>query len=296
MPVVFTLNRRQFLARMSVTAGAIAFAGTPAVLGENAPEDTVRLALLSDTHVAADPKSESRKFFPTENLESAVAQVVESRPDAALLNGDLARSTGEVEDYQAVKRLLAPLAAQIPVCLGLGNHDNRLNFFRVFGDTFPGTQKVTAKHVLVLERGGLRFIFLDSLLYVNQVAGLLGKTQREWLGQYLTNSDARPTVLFVHHTLEDGDGDLLDADRLFRLIRLHPKVKAVFYGHSHRFAFSQDQGRHLVNIPAVGYNFEDSQPVGWVSATFTPRGAQLKLRVLGGNRQHDGETTELIWA
>ncbi len=102
-------------------------------------------------------------------------------------------------------------------------------------------------------------------------------------------------MLFVHHTLGDGDGELLDVQRLFELVRPQRKVKAIFYGHSHKYAFSQEEGIHLINIPAVGYNFSDEEPVGWVDAFFTPQGADLKLNAFGGNRAGDGKTKSLTW-
>ena len=72
-------------------------------------------------------------------------------------------------------------------------------------------------------------------------------------------------------------------------------MKAVFYGHSHKYAFGQEERIHLVNIPAVGYNFSDDEPVGWVEVLFTSKGVDLKLRALAGNRQGDGKVHSLAW-
>ena len=276
---------------------ALALASTFTAIGHSAEgsEKSLHLALLSDTHVAADPKDENRKFLPTENLKAAVAQVVEARPQAAFLNGDAARLTGELADYQAIKPLLDPIAERCPIYVGLGNHDNRENFFKVFTPPPELAQKVTEKHVLVFQQPFLRLIVLDSLLYVNKVPGLLGKAQREWLEGYLASSDSRPTVLVVHHTLGDADGELLDAEALFRIVRPYRKLKAIFYGHSHQYSYRQDTGIHLINLPAVGYNFSDKEPVGWVDALFSPAGVDLTLRALGGNKELDGKTTSLQW-
>lgn len=263
--------------------------------GAPAGEEAVRLALLSDTHIPADSKEKYRNFSPWDNLGQVAPQVAEARPLGVVLNGDAARLTGEVADYEAVRKLLAPLADRFPVYIGLGNHDDRDHFFKVFDHPQGARQNVTGKHVLVMEHPGMRFVMLDSLLYPNKAAGLLGKGQRDWLARYLETSDGRPTILFVHHTLGDGDGDMLDADRFFRVIRPQRKVKAVIYGHSHQYAYSQDEGIHLVNIPAVGYNFSDAEPVGWVDAVFTAAGARLTLRACGGNRAGDGTTRELEW-
>src|SRR5213592_160991 len=230
MPGIFyqPVNRREFLGHSARALALLALAEHTDVLGQEAAdaEKPVRLALLSDTHVPADSKNEYRKFLPWENLRTVVPQVIQSQPEGVILNGDAARLTGELADYEALRQLLAPLAEQAPVYIGLGNHDDRDNFFKVFEDPQGAPQKVPGKHVLVVERASLRFILLDSLLYPNKVAGLLGKSQREWLAGYLQNSDARPTVLFVHHTLGNGDGELLDVERLFQSIRPHRKVKA----------------------------------------------------------------------
>jgi 3',5'-cyclic AMP phosphodiesterase CpdA len=277
-------------------AGAALIRGLPLGGDEAAPRgEAVHLALLSDTHIPADPKNGYRNFSPWQNLGQVVPQVIEVHPEGVILNGDAARLTGEVADYQAVRQLLGPLAERSPIYIGLGNHDDRDNFFKVFENPQGARQKVAGKHVLVVDRGPIRFVMLDSLFYPNKAAGLLGKTQREWLGRFLETSDERTTVLFVHHTLGDGDGDLLDVDRLFQAIRPHRKVKAVIYGHSHKYAFSQEAGIHLVNIPAVGYNFSDDEPVGWVDAVFTARGVELKLRACGGNGEGDGKTRSLTW-
>src|SRR6266496_6709287 len=299
MPGIFyqPVNRRKFLGHSARALALLALSKRTDLLGQEAPdaEKPVRLALLSDTHVPADSKNEYRKFLPWENLKTAVPQVIESRPEGVILNGDAARLTGELADYASVKQLLAPLAEGAPVYIGLGNHDDRDNFFKVFDHPSGNRQKVAGKHVLVIERPSMRLILLDSLLYVNKAPGLLGKAQREWLARFLEGSDVRPTVIFVHHTLGDGDGELLDVERLLRLTRPHKSVKAIFYGHSHKYAFSQEDGIHLINIPAVGYNFSDDEPVGWVDAVFTAKGVDLKLRAFAGNRGADGKSRSLTW-
>ena len=302
MPGIFyqPLNRRKFFDHSAKALAAVALASRTRLLsGAEAPgakSKELHLALLSDTHIPADPKGGiSRNFLPWDNLKATVPQVKESHPEAVVINGDAARLTGELGDYEGLKSLLAPLAEDAPIYIGLGNHDNRANFFKVFPQAPTDPPTVKDKHVLVIERPAIRFLILDSLLYVNQVAGLLGKTQREWLGRYLVQCDGRATVLFVHHTLDDGDGSLLDVEYLFQLLRPHRKVKAIFYGHSHKYAYTENQGVHLVNLPAVGYNFADIEPVGWVDARFTAEGSNLTLKAFAGNRDNDGKTTSLAW-
>jgi 3',5'-cyclic AMP phosphodiesterase CpdA len=295
MPGYFdrSITRRGFVQSVALVATGLALRGAGLQSAET--PGGFRLALLSDTHIPADPGGQYRGFYPVRNLEAVVPGVVQARPEAAIICGDAARLTGESGDYEALKRLLVPLAEQGPIYIGLGNHDDRANFFGVFDQLPDGRQEVNGKHVMVIERPAVRVIVLDSLLYVDRVAGLLGKAQREWLADYLGKADGRATVFFVHHTLGDGDGDLLDVERLFELIRPHAKVKAIFFGHSHVWSVTERAGVHLVNLPAVGYNFRDQDPVGWVEAEFTEAGVDLLLHATAGNRNEDGKRQFLRW-
>jgi 3',5'-cyclic-AMP phosphodiesterase len=262
--------------------------------GAQAPGVT-RWALLSDTHIPADAATENRGFRPFENLRRVAAQVSERAPEGALISGDLARTRGELGDYENVRLLLEPVSAKMPVVMGLGNHDDRANFLKVFANSRRRTEDVKGKHVVVLTAGPVRFVMLDSLMLVNITPGLLGKAQRTWLEEFLKTSDETPTMLFVHHTLNDGDGALLDSDRFLNIIRPYRKVKAVFYGHSHVYDYGELDGIHLINIPAVGYNFAPQQPVGWVEGVFRNDAAELTLRAIGGNTDQHEKTRVVRW-
>ena len=296
MPGIFyqPINRKKFLQTSLSLAGAAAMLHVPSLSHGKSYRKSAetRWALLSDTHVAADLKEEYRGFKPYENLRSIIPQVQAIAPQGVVINGDVARLVGEQDDYQRVKELLDPLAEQAPIHMTMGNHDDRGNFQAAFSGA---ETLVEDKYVHVIETPPVRMILLDSLLYVNKVAGLLGKAQRGWLEEYLDTAQPMPTLLFVHHSLGDRDSDLLDVDRMFQIIRPHPSVKAVFYGHSHVYQYDQREGIHLINLPAVGYNFSDDQPVGWLDAKLTERGGDFTLRTCGGNQANDGQTTHLDW-
>ncbi len=119
--------------------------------------------------------------------------------------------------------------------------------------------------------------------------------QRAWLEEYLARPDQPPTILVFHHPPTDEDSALLDSDRLLRIAARSRQVKAIIYGHSHAYSFQTQDGLHLVNVPAVGYNFTQSEPVGWVEATFTAEGGDLRLRAFAGNREQDGKIRSLRW-
>jgi 3',5'-cyclic AMP phosphodiesterase CpdA len=258
-------------------------------------EQPTKLALLADTHIPEDVENNYRGFYPYRNLQKTVPEIISASTDGVFIAGDLARLTGKPGDYANLKKLLSPVAEETPVIMALGNHDNRENFLKVFGQTPGDKPAIKSKHVTVVKKASMRMIMLDSLLYVNKVPGLLGKAQRQWLEKYLIESDETPTILCFHHTLSDGDGDLLDLPRLYSMIAPIGKVKAIVYGHSHVYRFSEFEGIHLINLPAMGYNFNDSDPVGWVEARLTSRGGDFVLHAIDGNKDRDGSVTRLTW-
>jgi len=77
---------------------------------------------------------------------------------------------------------------------------------------------------------------------------MLGRLQRIWLETFLAASDGTPTILFCHHAPR---ADFLDTGRLFEIISPVRKVKALVFGHSHRYEFSERDGIHLINLPAT---------------------------------------------
>jgi len=258
-------------------------------------EKQTNLAFLADTHIPEDIENNYRGFYPYQNLQKVVPEIISASPDGVFIAGDLARLEGHPGDYANLKKLLSPVAEKTPVFMALGNHDNRENFLKAFEENPGEKPDVNDKHVTVIKMDAVRLIMLDSLLYTNKAPGLLGKAQRQWLKQYLKESDNTPTILCFHHTLSDGDGDLLDVPRLFSMIAPIRKVKAIVYGHSHVYGYSEFKGIHLINLPAMGYNFSDNDPVGWVQARLTSRGGDFVLHAFAGNQDQDGSITKLVW-
>ncbi|MHC4437959.1 MAG: metallophosphoesterase family protein [Planctomycetota bacterium] len=291
-----SMNRRSFIQTVLAAFGTLITinAGcSPDLIKPD--EKQTKLALLADTHIPEDIENNYRGFYPYQNLQRTAEDIISASPDGAFIAGDLARLTGESGDYENLKKLLSQLAEETPVFMGLGNHDNRENFLKVFDETPGEKPAIKGKHVTVVEMASVRLIMLDSLLYVNKVPGLLGKTQRQWLEDFLKECDETPTILCFHHTLSDGDGDLLDLPRLYSIIAPIRKVKAIVYGHSHVYGYSEFEGIHLINLPAVGYNFSDSEPVGWVEARLTSRGGDFVLHAVDGNKDKDGSVMKLAW-
>lgn len=213
-----------------------------------------------------------------------------------MIAGDLAWDQGLPPDYTHLHELLGPLACRLPLCLMLGNHDNRQAFLKEFFPSQTEPAQGVEKVLTVVEHGPIRWVLLDSLIRTDIVAGLLGKAQRCWLRQLLETSDARPTLIVVHHPLDDEDDSLLDSDGLMRLLRPFPQVKAVLTAHDHAYRMSSPQGLPIVSLPAVGMPFDEQEPVGWVEATLSATQGIFTFHAVGENRTGDGVSQTLTWS
>ena len=112
---------------------------------------------------------------------------------------------------------------------------------------------------------------LDSLLR-DKVAGLLGQDQRAWLEQFLKQADDRPSfsiILWEKVMRPSGYRSFLPNFETSSTGQSH------LLGHSHMYECGFREGKHLINLPAVGYNFSDAQPVGWLDARFHRKGVDL---------------------
>jgi len=294
MPAVVR-GRRAFLQTAALGGAALLTSAFRGRLPSAPSPRELHLALLSDTHVPGDRQHGYRGMNPWEHLRVAAGPVAAARPDGVVICGDVARLDGREEDYRELRALLEPVAAVAPVYIAPGNHDDRTNLLKVFPERPGRSAPVEGRLVTVVEHEALRVVVLDSLLYVNQVAGLLGRAQRAWLSSFLPRVADRPVVLFVHHPPTDDDGDLLDGDRLLALVQAHPHVKALFHGHAHVWSIGRRDRLPMVSLPSLGYSFDDAQPVGWVDARFRADGVSLTLRAVAGNRADDGKETFLAW-
>jgi 3',5'-cyclic AMP phosphodiesterase CpdA len=302
MPIFLPpLSRRAFLGRSLLAGAGLLVRGRGFAAQTTGPVDPHTWALLSDTHIAADRAKVNREVAMAAHLEAVVRDVLAQsrRPSGALINGDLALNTGEAADYATFTDLIAPLrAAQIPLHLALGNHDNRERFWAALRDDAAAKRPVVDRQVAFVPAARANWFILDTLDKTNSTPGLLGEAQLAWLARELDAHADKPALVVTHHnpTLDPAKVSIIDEAALYAVLRPRRQVKAHFFGHSHVWSVVPDEsGLHRVNLPAVAYVFEATQPSGWISAQLAPRGMTLQLRCVDPSHRLHGETKELTW-
>jgi 3',5'-cyclic AMP phosphodiesterase CpdA len=271
---------------------------------ESAGAAADHIALLSDSHIAADKALVFNKVHLSENLGRCVAEVValKDKPAFALLNGDCALKIGEQGDYTTFLELMKPLRdAGMAVHLTLGNHDDRETFWRALGPSPLGKKSaVYGKHVTVVEAPQANWFLLDSLDEPNKTPGVLGEKQIAWLGKALDAQAAKPAIIVTHHNPPQAKygnhpGGITDWPALSDVILPRRQVKALIFGHTHDWTSEQLEGVHLINLPPTAYVFTAGRPNGWVDAYVREDGVSLQLRSLDEKHPEHGQKLDLKW-
>ena len=309
MPVTLPpISRRRFLRQVLGAAGAAAVVPDAlwAAVGTTtrAAVDPNRLALLSDTHLPADRATRHKTGVSMwDNCAQACREILAMtpRPAAALVNGDCAYLRGLPADYETVLAGLAPLREfGLPVHLLLGNHDDRANVLAALPDTASRVANAAERYVDVLRLPNADVYLLDSLEAVNSTPGLLGAPQLAWLAELLDKAGGdRPALVMLHHQPDarppEKVSGLRDTAAFLDVVRPRKQVKAVFFGHTHRWTHAAEDGLHMVNLPSTAYVFLEGQPSGWVDAHVGKKGMTLQLHAISPEHPKDKEKLELAW-
>jgi 3',5'-cyclic AMP phosphodiesterase CpdA len=312
MPITLPpISRRRFVAGSLAALGASVLPRTWAFGLDTDKSDPNRLALLSDTHIAADPATLGRKINMTDQLRQVVSEVLKLSPAPAnvLLNGDFAFNTGESADYASGMKLLEPLRkAGMPIHIELGNHDHRERFLDALPDEANRLAPLKdVKHVMVLETPHANWVMLDSLDATNKTPGLLGSSQLAWLAKTLDAAADKVNLVMVHHnpdlpapgqaTREKSKAPgLIDTAELLDVLSPRKQAKALIFGHSHRWSHEKrGDGLHLINLPTTAYVFSPEQPSGWTDARLEENGATFELHTLDPKHAWAGQKLKLDW-
>ena len=270
-PPVHSVRRREFLtwtgaALAGASLGAIPLvSGSQALAADAAPagrKRSLRLAHMTDMHVQPE-------LAAGEGMAAALKHVqsISDPPELILGGGDMVMDVSEADAARAkaqwdIWQSVLKQECSLPIQHCIGNHDV-WGWNKVASKTTskePGWGKQQAIDKLGLsgryygfDRGGWRVLVLDSIYAdpQNVYIARLDEEQFEWLTAELKRIPAKTPVMLLSHipilsvavvefrqAIEQNPRQSLgathsDAQRIVRLLKQHPNVKAAISGHLH---------------------------------------------------------------
>lgn len=240
---------------------------------------------LTDLHIL--PKNEDQLYGrPTTDKVRGIFKLIRNMdisPDFFILSGDLVND-GQEAEYRTLNTVLDELREfGVPLVLGLGNHDGRVNFRRIVLGEEAEDESLRYYHSTMF--GGLRVIMLDSKVH-DAVYGDLDAPQLTWLAEELRKPAPLGNLIAVHHppvfsTVEPLNAHCLyNSEELAQTIAGH-HVHAILSGHIHYSHFASFHNTISVTTPATAYIIdpgsqqETRQSDGWGFTLGSLRGGQL---------------------
>jgi 3',5'-cyclic-AMP phosphodiesterase len=307
MPIILPpITRRQFVER-SLALGGTAMMTSRALAAadsERAGVDPNRVALLADTHISADPnrvypgtkwpgspvKEGEHESVHIANCLVEVGKSVlalNSRPAHLIVNGDCALSNGKETEYRQFLRLVEPIrAAGITVHVTIGNHDNRVNLWKLL--------PFLKKEHMGIQAGVLELPHANLVLLDSGRKGILGEEQLDWLAKQLDERADKPALIFGHFNPYRNRGvrpikGMRDGSSLLKLLAGRKHARAYFYGHTHEWQYDRRDHLHLINQPAVSYYFGKGHAHGWVDMKLAETSADLELHCINLEHKQHGD-------
>ncbi len=226
---------------------------------DKVPVDPDLIVLFSDIHCPPNG-------YQGPKFEQKIQELLKMNPRPAhlLIYGDFAHLFGKIEDYTALKKMMAPVdAAGIPWHVTFGNHDRHTNFFKVFPERIQKNPNVPNKYVNIVETSKVLFVLLDSHLE-DKVSGAIDAEQRKWLETVLAKSK-KPVLVGCHHPLSET--------KLTDLFKKYPSFAGYIYGHNHYWKPLVKDGIHTLCLPSTGHWGD----IGYVTARISDKGIDFTL-------------------
>ena len=209
-------------------------------------------AQITDLHITSD-KDPLNKERNEKRLRAVLRAIHERkpRPDAIIASGDLV-DRGEPEEYDELKKIFGEI--ELPLYLGVGNHDMRAPFRAAFPDT-PVDADGYVQYAVDL--GGVRLVMLDTL-DEGKNDGAFCKARAAWTRRTLNKARRTPTIVALHHPPIQSGIRWMDPDpradwimRLEKTLKGRNQILTAISGHIHRSYFGMFAGHSLSVGPAT---------------------------------------------
>lgn len=244
----------------------------------------MRLIQLTDTHLEADAAAELKGTNVRRTLGAVLDLVRAHEPDFAafLLTGDLSHDES-TESYGCLSDLLQGFGR--PAFALAGNHDDPTAMARGF-EAAGGTVRTDRSTVLGGWHPGRWHLVLADSRVPGAVGGRFTDGEVAALDGALAGHRALPTLLALHHHPVPTGCAWLDAialenpGALHGLVRRHPQVRGVVWGHVHQEQDARVDGVRYLAAPATCIQFRpdaaefalDDRPPGYRWLDLRPDG------------------------
>ncbi len=212
------------------------------------------IAQITDLHVTTseDLLNKNRNEERLRQVLAAIHQL-RPRPMAIIASGDLV-DRASLAEYLELREILKDL--EIPIYFGLGNHDARAPFLKVFAGPHARTDENGFVQYAV-DFEDLRVIMCDTL-DEGRHGGAFCDQRAAWLARTLDAKPDTPTLLMLHHppvasgiAWMDPPEDAGWVERLERVLRGRRQIRTLAAGHLHRGFATTFAGHLLAASPAT---------------------------------------------
>lgn len=211
------------------------------------------IAQISDTHILAPKADHPSVQLRADWLRQCVADINNQQPDAVIFTGDTVQ-TGQPEEYEHLKDMLAPLDA--PLYLVPGNRDDNRALRTAFSD-HDNLPSVGDQLHYVVEDHEVRLVAMDSTDY-GERKGVFCSERQAWLDKVLSEQPDRPTLLFIHHPPFDIADHYIggyrrneEATALTEIVSRYQQVQGLLCGHVHWPVDEPWAGSRAIVMPSV---------------------------------------------
>lgn len=200
---------------------------------------------ISDCHIDDDPVVMGVDTH--QNLEKIIKKITQVEHQALIISGDLTHH-GTLSSYKILDQILKPVQSELWVIRG--NHDDQKNFDQCFHDRLLNQTKI----------GNWEIFAIDSV-QINKTSGYITQKALDHLDQQLTQSNALYQIIVLHHPIVSMNSDWDDAlslenpNDLFSIVKKHPKIRAILFGHAHQSSEFFKDNITLVSCPSTALQF-----------------------------------------
>lgn len=215
---------------------------------EGEPEG-ITIALVGDSHIDIDGTNNGAGFQYDDSVDifrSSVQQLNgDPEIDRVIFLGDMVN--GAAGDYDSFFDTVSDL--DIPWDFTYGNWEKQEEDWE---SNIGGRLDIDERYYS-FDVGSFHFIILDSSVH-GQIGGTIDELQFQWLEEDLFLNPYEPSIIVMHHPLEEEGIFTVDdrtKDRLNRIMDRNGQVLSVIAGHNHKNSIVPFNGRYHCSIASL---------------------------------------------